>query len=213
MSPKDWLVTSGEQFTWNVYTLPDELAEFAPGTLVIDVGCGDGKQLRWLAKRGCAGVGLDIDAAALANCRRYNLPVVLAQAEHMPLRSAAFGGLICNVALPYTDEARVMREIGRVLKPSGRGFFCYHGAGYFLRYILAGPTLKMRFYGVRSLVNTWVYRITGRRLPGFWGDTLFQTHGGLLKYYRRNGLRLVQAQAGKTFLGLSVFMYHMVEKV
>jgi hypothetical protein len=34
----------------------------------------------------------------------------------------------------------------------------------------------------------------------------------LLKYYRRGGLKLVEAQAGRRFLGFPVFMYHTVEK-
>ena len=199
-------------FAWDAYTLPGTQARFAPGSLVIDVGCGNGKELKQLAERGCVAVGLDIDWDALANCRRGNLPVVLAQAEHMPLRMAAFDGLICNVAVPYTDESLVMREISRILKPGARGSLCYHGFGYFLRYILTGATPRMRFYGVRSVLNTWFYRVARRRLPGFWGDTLYQTHGRLLQYYRRDGLKLREARTGKNFLGLPVFIYHTVEK-
>jgi hypothetical protein len=130
----------------------------------------------------------------------------------MPLRTAVCDGVVCNVAIPYTDESRAMREIGRILKPGASGFFCYHGFGYFLRYILMGPTLKMRFYGARSVLNTWCYRVAGRRLPGFWGDTLYQTHGRLLQYYQRDGLKLLETRTGKGFLGLPVFIYHTVEK-
>jgi SAM-dependent methyltransferase len=186
--------------------------QFAAGSRVIDVGCGRGKELGQLVERGCLAVGLDVDAEALANCRRSKLAVVLAPAESMPFRGASFDGLICTVAIPYTDEARVMGEIGRILRPGARAIFCYHGFGYFLRYILTGPTFKMRFYGIRSVLNTWFYRIVGRRLPGFWGDTLYQTHSRLLKYYRSQGLRLVQSQTGKRFLGLTVFLYHTAEK-
>lgn len=179
---------------------------------MIDVGCGNGKELKQLAERGCVAVGLDVDVDALANCRRSSLLVILAQAEHMPLRTAAFDGVICTVAIPYTDESQVMREICRVLKPGARGCFCYHGSGYFLRYVLTGPTLRMRFYGVRSVLSTWFYRVAGRRLPGFWGDTLYQTHTRLLQYYRRDGLKLLEARTGKDFMRLPVFIYHTVEK-
>jgi SAM-dependent methyltransferase len=192
--------------------LPGTQAQFPAGARVIDVGCGQGKELRQLVERGCLAVGLDVDADALANCRCSRLTVVLAQAERMPFHGASFDGLICTVAVPYTDESRVMSEIGRILKPGARASFCYHGFGYFLRYILAGPTFKMRFYGIRSVLNTWFYRIVGQRLPGFWGDTLYQTHGRLLEYYSRENLRLVRTQAGKRFLGLPVFLYHTAEK-
>jgi SAM-dependent methyltransferase len=212
-SPKDWRVTSRDRFAWEAYTLPDAQASFAPGAVVIDVGCGNGKELKQLAEHGCVAIGLDVDASALADCRRADLSVVLAPAEHMPLRAQAFDGLICNVAIPYTDESQVMREIGRILKPGARGYLCYHGFGYFLRYVVTGPSFRMRFYGVRSVLNTWFYRLTGSRLSGFWGDTLYQTRARLLKYYRRNGLKLVQSRTGKKFLGFPVFIYHLVERV
>lgn len=193
--------------------MPDAQPRFAPRAVVIDVGCGNGKELKQLAEQGCAAIGLDVDARALAECRQANLPVVLAPAEHMPLRAQAFDGLICNVAIPYTDESQVMQEIGRILKRGARGYLCYHGFGYFLRYVATGPNFRMRFYGVRSMLNTWYYRLTGSRLSGFWGDTLYQTHGQLLRYYRRDGLKLVQSRTGKRFLGLPVFIYHQIEKV
>ncbi|MGO9245448.1 MAG: class I SAM-dependent methyltransferase [Verrucomicrobiia bacterium] len=206
-------MTSGDRFAWEAYTRPDAQANFAPGAIVIDVGCGNGKELKQLAKDGCVAIGLDVDATALADCRRANLPVVLAPAEHMPLRAQAFDGLICNVAIPYTDESQVMQEIGRILKRGARGYLCFHGSGYFLRYVVAGPSFRMRFYGVRSMLNTWYYRVTGRRLSGFWGDTLYQTHGRLLRYYRRDGLKLLESRSGKTFLGFPVFIYHLVERI
>jgi hypothetical protein len=41
---------------------------------------------------------------------------------------------------------------------------------------------------------------------------LYQTHGRLLRYYRRDGLKLLESRSGKTFLGLPVFIYHLVER-
>lgn len=206
-------MTCGEKLVWETYSRLDAQPAFTPGAVVIDVGCGNGKELKQLAERGCVTIGLDVDASALADCRRASLPVVLAQAEHMPLRAQAFDGLICNVAIPYTNESQVMQEIGRILKRRARGYLCYHGFGYFLRYVVAGPSFRMRFYGARSVLNTWYYRLTGSRLSGFWGDTLYQTHGQLLRYYRRDGLKLVEFRTGKKFLGFPVFIYHQVEKV
>jgi len=211
-SPKNWPVIGTATLAWDAYTLPETQAQFAPRSLVIDVGCGNGKELKQLAEHGCVAIGLDVDVEALANCRRDDLPVVLAQAEQMPLRTAVCDGVICTVAIPYTDESRAMHEISRILKPGAQGFFCYHGFGYFLRYIVTGPTPRMRFYGVRSVLNTWFYCVAGRRLPGFWGDTLYQTHGRLLQYYHRDGLKLLEARTGKKFLGLPVFIYHTLEK-
>jgi len=204
---------SAESLDWEPYTLPEIRAQFPAGSRVIDVGCGNGVELKQLVKCGCIGIGLDVDADTLTECRRSGLSVVLARAESMPLRAKSFDGLICTVAVPYTDESLTMREIGRILKPGARAYFCYHGFGYFLRYVFLGPTLKMRFYGARSMLSTWFYRLAGRRLAGFWGDTLYQTEAALQKYYARDGLKTLQKANGRTFLGFPVFMYHTVERI
>ena len=135
-----------------------------------------------------------------------------ATAEEIPLESAAVDGVVCNVVLPYTDERRTIREIGRILKDAGVGVCCYHGIGYYLRYMLAGTSWKFRFYGLRALVNTWLYAVTGMRLPGFLGDTLYQSRRRLTRYYRESHLRLRQTHRSRTFLGCPVFIYHTIQK-
>ena len=116
--------------------------------------------------------------------------------------------------MPYTDEARVLGEIARLLKPAGTARVCCHGAGYYLRYLLCHTSdWKFRIYGLRSLVNTWVYALLGRRLPGFVGDTLYQSRRRLGNYYRACHLRLVEEHPSPTFMGFPVFIYHVVEKV
>ncbi|HTS17292.1 MAG TPA: class I SAM-dependent methyltransferase [Verrucomicrobiae bacterium] len=205
-------MTSADQFAWDAYTLPNAYDEFPRGSAVVDVGCGKGRDLRQLARDGCEAIGLDVDERALGTCRRAGLCVVLGMAEYMPICDEVCDGLISNVAIPYTDESQAMREVGRVLKSGARGYMCYHGFGYFLRYIVSGPSIRMRLYGLGSILNTWQYRVTGRRFSGFWGHTLYQTRRRLLKYYRRDGLTLAGERTGKRFLGFSVFMYHRIEK-
>jgi len=119
-------------------------------------------------------------------------------------------GVVCKVVMPYTDEARVMGEMGRVLKPGGRAIVCYHGAGYYLRYLLEGPSWKRRLYGLRTLVNTWAYALTGRRLPGLAGDTLYQSRRRLARYYRAGGIVLVADSPARDYLTYPVFVYHLV---
>jgi hypothetical protein len=132
----------------------------------------------------------------------------------MPFRGQAFDGVVCKVVVPYTDEARVLVEIARLLKPAGAARVCCHGAGYYLRYLLCHTSdWKFRIYGLRSLVNTWVYALLGKRLPGFVGDTLYQSRRRLRNYYRACHLRLVEEHPSPTFLGFPVFIYHVVEKV
>jgi hypothetical protein len=134
------------------------------------------------------------------------------RAEALPFRTGSLDGLICKVVLPYTDETHALGEFARVLAPHGIAFVCSHGPGYYLGYLLVAPAWKERFYGLRTIVNTWLYAVSGRRLPGFLGDTVYQTRGRLDRAYRRLGLRLVDDTRSPSFMGLPVFIYQRLER-
>ena len=200
---------------WTGYTLPAfEFESFPPHTRVLDVGCGRGIQLRQLALRKCHFLGIDVDRESVMACRNQDLLALIASAERMPFRAQTLDGIVCKVVVPYTDEARALREIARVLRTSGTARVCYHGAGYYLRYLLCGTShWKFRLYALRSLVNTWVYALLGTRLPGFVGDTLYQSRRRLGNYYRACHLHLHEEHPSPLFLGFPVFLYHVDEKV
>ena len=199
---------------WNGYVLEDySFVEFAPEMRVLDVGCGYGTQLQELGQRGCRAFGIEVDRAALADCRSRGLRVLHACAEQIPVKNASLDGLVCKGVIPFTDEPCAFREIGRVLKSEAVGYTCYLGAGYYLRYLVFAPSWKFRFYGLRTLVNTWLYRATGRRLPGFLGDTIYQSRRRLATRYCADGLRLIQESPARTFLGFPVFIYHTIQRV
>jgi len=94
------------------------------------------------------------------------------------------------VVLPYTDERRAIAEIARVLAKGGVAVIYLHGLGYSLRYLLKPEVWKLSIYAARTILNTMIYRLTGRRLPGFLGDTIFQSDRRLRRYYRSVGLTL-----------------------
>jgi SAM-dependent methyltransferase len=197
---------------WEKQIFDDIRDRFERGTFVLDIGCGPGHQMETLCGQGCNAIGLDVDLSALAQCHAKGLKVIQAGAEQIPIRNVAVGAILCRVVLPYTREHDVIREIGRILKPGGRCYLSGHGAGYYLQYLLRLAPWKQRIYGLRSLINTWWRIVTGRALPGFWGDTLYQSKSRLNRYYRQNGLRLIQDVPGQTFLGFPVFINHIVEK-
>jgi len=200
--------------SWRSYVPKDfNFTEFAPETLVLDVGCGIGLQLEELGQNGCRGIGIDVNPAFLATCQGQGLRVLQARAEQIPIKDGSLDGLICKGVIPFTDAPRVFGEIGRVLKAGAVGHFCYLAAGYYLRYAVRGLSWKYRLYGMRVLVNTWLYALTGRRLPGFLGDTLYQGRRRLGMYYRKHRLRVVRETPAKTFLGLPVFIHHVIQKV
>lgn len=189
-----------------------DFATFEAGSRVLDVGFGEGQQLRRLQARGCRGLGLEFDGELVSRARRAGMPVCRAQAEALPFPDGGFDGVVCKVVVPYTDEAQALAEIARVLRPGGTARISYHGLGYFLRYLFSDPNWKRRFYGVRTLANTWWYAATGRRLPGFLGDTLYQSSGRLAAYYAKNGLELIDSPPSARFLGAPVFIYHALRR-
>ena len=188
-------------------------ADYPPQARVLDVGFGDGQHMRRLLARGCRAVGVEYDRRLAARAAADGLLVSRAQAEALPVASGSLDGLVCAVVLPYTDEARTIAEIGRVLRPGGIARLSCHGLGYALRSLLTARTARQLFYSARMLVNTWVYAVVGRRLPGFLGDTLYQSRPRLHRYYERAGLELVDERAHARFLGAPVFLYHTVRRV
>ena len=197
---------------WEGYYPEGSRIHFSPGMLVLDVGCGYGYQMKELLEQGNSVIGLDPDLSALIGCRSKGLAVLRAQAERVPLQDSSLDGILCQVVLPYTREEEVIGEFGRLLRPGGKCYLTCHGAGYSLRYILCSPVLKHRFYGLRTLVNTWLWVLTGRRLPGFLGDTIYQSGTRLARYFRENDLTLLEDIPSKRFLGLPVFTFQTIEK-
>jgi SAM-dependent methyltransferase len=198
---------------WKTFVRVDvPFADFAQGSRVVDLGCGEGNQLAALEAAQCVATGFDVDAAVLARARERGLRVVAGAAEAMPLRTAAVDGVVCKVMLPYTDEERAVAEIGRILQRRGKAILCAHGAGYYVRYLVEGPSWARRAYAVRALLNTWLYSVTGWRLPGFLGDTLYQSRPRLARYHKAAGLVVRHDYPARQFLGLPVFIYQVVMK-
>jgi SAM-dependent methyltransferase len=199
---------------WAGYIATDfRFASFPAGARVLDVGFGHGEQMRNVAGTGGRSFGVEYDGVLARKGRTAGLSVCRAAAERLPFASASFDGLICKVVIPYTDEASAVREIARVLRPGAVAHISYHGLGYSLRYLLTDHNWKRRVYGARTIANTIVYRASGRRLPGFWGDTIYQSASRLLAYYQRSGLELVDAHPSGRFAGAPVFIYHTLRRL
>jgi SAM-dependent methyltransferase len=121
-------------FVWcpeNLHEADAGLLGDVRGLRVLEVGCGAAMCSRWLVGRGAASVAFDLSAGMLRHARAgaedtgLDVPLVQADAEHLPFASGAFDlaftafGAIQFVA----DSARLMREVARVLRPRGRWIF------------------------------------------------------------------------------------------
>lgn len=194
---------------WAEFILDDfDFADFPPGARVLDLGCGSGEQLKALHRAGLAPVGVEPAGELVDRLVAEGFDVRRGVAERLPVDDRSFDGLVCKVVLPYTDERRAIAEWKRVLRPGARVHASYHGAGYYVRYLLEGPGFPLRVYATRSLINTWWYVLSGRRLPGWVGDTVYQSARRLEGYYRENGFVLERAWASPGYAGRPVFIYH-----
>src|SRR5262245_40410553 len=90
---------------------------------LLDVGCGAGTNLEFLAERfpGARAHGIDVERAPLRFCRAdRGLPVAQADAERLPFAAGAFDLVAALDALEHlADDAAGLREIHRVLRPGG----------------------------------------------------------------------------------------------
>jgi 2-polyprenyl-6-hydroxyphenyl methylase / 3-demethylubiquinone-9 3-methyltransferase len=91
-----------------------------PGALLVDVACGGGLMATHVARRGYRHVGLDLSPSAVAVARRHGLHVVRADASALPLLDDCADVVVAGEVLEHvTDLAGVVREVCRVLRPSG----------------------------------------------------------------------------------------------
>ncbi|MGH6689350.1 MAG: class I SAM-dependent methyltransferase [Gammaproteobacteria bacterium] len=97
-----------------------------PGSLVIDLGCGSGRDLQSFSAQGLRPIGLDY-AEPLARYAHQttSLPLVIADLRWLPCRSSAVDGVWAAASLLHLRRDELMEaltEIRRVLKP-GAPFF------------------------------------------------------------------------------------------
>jgi len=116
---------------WHLRTVSPELLEAesagmlgAPG-VVVDLGCGLGTEVGYLAWRGWRAVGVDQSAQALSLAVGDQPGARFARADvtKLPLRSGSADLLIdrgCFHYLGAEDRARYAREAARVLRADGR---------------------------------------------------------------------------------------------
>ncbi|HWG05321.1 MAG TPA: class I SAM-dependent methyltransferase [Beijerinckiaceae bacterium] len=109
--------------------LADRIADLvAAGSAILEVAPGPGFLAVELAKRGFAVAGLDISKTfvdlANKNAEKSGARVRFEQgnASQMPFADRSFDFLVCRAAFKnFADPVGALREMHRVLKPSGRG--------------------------------------------------------------------------------------------
>jgi tellurite methyltransferase len=99
---------------------------------VLDAGCGDGRNLKYLLGQGFDCYGVDRDARAVDHVRRLaegsggndgTHRFQVADVDHLPWPDASMNAVICSAVLHFADDAahldRMVTELWRVLAPGG----------------------------------------------------------------------------------------------
>ncbi len=104
--------------------LPADLS----GKRVLDLGCGTGYFSALLQQRGADVVCVDISQEMLnqarQRCTQGKATYVLADAENLPFEDCSVDYVFSSLALQWcTDLSYPLKEVRRVLKNGGKGFF------------------------------------------------------------------------------------------
>ena len=94
------------------------------GARMLDVGCGTCVLEERSNLRGSLAVGIDITSGMIRLAQQKGLASVtllgLADAEHLPFKEASFDVVVSCYVPKYCDTSRLVKELGRVLKPGGQ---------------------------------------------------------------------------------------------
>ncbi|MCW6005172.1 methyltransferase domain-containing protein [Micromonospora sp. CPCC 205371] len=118
----------------------------AVGADVVDVGCGTGRLLPYLASRGLSPRGVDLSPGMVEVARREHpgFAYEVADLRQLPFGDASLAGVVCWFSLIYlAPDARVraFAELGRVVKPGGYLVTAFkHGDGTLRR---NGPSTEL----------------------------------------------------------------------
>jgi ubiquinone/menaquinone biosynthesis C-methylase UbiE len=133
---------TGEADWWHLDAPSPELLEawaegwIRPGGGVLDLGCGLGSEVGFLAEQGLSCVGVDLSTAALrrAASRHGEVEFINADVLRLPFGPESFDVLLdrgCFHYLKIEERTGYAQEAGRVLRPGGRLLLraCLRSAG------------------------------------------------------------------------------------
>jgi len=112
----------------DIYILDQILKDrYQSGDIILEAGCGNGRNLKWFYKNGFKIHGTDINLKRLDGCKSiYNEQkehFIEAELEHMPYESNTFDHVICIAVLHFANDLsqylKMFEELLRILKPQG----------------------------------------------------------------------------------------------
>ncbi len=152
--------------------------------LVLDAGCGPGRDLGFFARDGFRAIGLDKSAELLRIARSAGHAVIRGDLRDLPFESGSFAGIwACAslVHLPDAELSRALAEFKRVLRPGGSLFVSVrHGCGIEERFDPSGHRRWFYLYTApeirRLLLESGFVDIDAEVEPGAAHGTWINAH-------------------------------------
>ena len=107
--------------------------ELTPFASILDVGCGTGAILSIVVTQNIqvAASGIDISEKMIEKANETlagKAELIIGEADYLPWNDSSFDLVICNSSFHhYPEPLKVLIEIRRILKPSGRIIIAIHG--------------------------------------------------------------------------------------
>jgi SAM-dependent methyltransferase len=154
-------------------TCAAHLEPLPPGSLFVDVGCGDAHMVRALEGVAFRAIGLDAEMRMLTS-RARGAKLICASGEQLPLQSESVDAVFVFSAFQYMQRETVLAECHRILKRGGRFAVVENLAG--------NPFAKL------ERVRRWLFRVahTARMKPlrhlSWRGRTIYERFFSEVRY-------------------------------
>lgn len=94
-----------------------------PQGMVLEVGCGEGRNLIFIANKGLKVVGIDINDEYLKKAKS-SVTVAQADARKLPFKDSSFDCVLCSEVLEHLEDPEsCVNECRRILKEGGIAVF------------------------------------------------------------------------------------------
>jgi len=128
--PFDWISPAAAVDIHSVVARPlvTMIGELNPNLLIVDVGCGPGRVLGFLAERGFRCIGVDRSRVSVGLAvERFSRPGVVADNARLPFMDGAADVVISDGVIHHTDDPFAsFSENCRILKPGGRMYLAVY---------------------------------------------------------------------------------------